>query len=333
MQRLNPFGGTDPEVFETVLDTGVKVFLTKEVKHVFNDGDRVVVHAPGHFHHGKSGKVVDSRSDTRIRVHTDDGHELTAAHHDLIPESLAPVAESVKVLKCALDSGAVSVHDRVQIEICLEKASTGDFAMSPFGELHSNDPFAQLRIYASKYAPAALRKGNGVTVGRLARHVPSGKIGRPTRFYTPPGSTFSSPKEVWFVPEGASDGLGYAVLLADLVPADDGAEMSLDGRIRVSTEARPDPETNARGERETQSARDWARRTGNKAAWRNPMLVEDDNVLAKRSGDSFKIGDLVKELVTGRKGKITRLDVTHADIDYGNGVTGICLLGHFVPAA
>jgi hypothetical protein len=179
----------------------------------------------------------------------------------------------------------------VQIEICLEKARTGDFAMSPFGELHSNDRFTQLRIYAEKYAPSALRKSDGVVVGSRALHVPSGKIGRPTRFYTPLGSTFSSPKEVWFVPEGASDGLGYAVLLADLVPADDGAEMSLDGRMRVSTEARPDPETNARGERETQSARDWARRTGNKAAWSNPMLVQDDDVLAKRSGDNFKIGD------------------------------------------
>ena len=291
MQRLNPFGGPDAEVLETVLDTGVRVFLTKQVKHAFKDNDRVVVHAPGHFHHGTAGKIIDSRSDTRLRVKLDSGHEVTASHEDLIPEALAPAAESVKILKRALDSGAVSVHDRVQIEICLEKARTGDFAMSPFGELHSNDRFTQLRIYAEKYAPSALRKSDGVVVGSRALHVPSGKIGRPTRFYTPLGSTFSSPKEVWFVPEGASDGLGYAVLLADLVPADDGAEMSLDGRMRVSTEARPDPETNARGERETQSARDWARRTGNKAAWSNPMLVQDDDVLAKRSGDNFKIGD------------------------------------------
>jgi hypothetical protein len=250
MQRLNPFGGTDPEVFETVLDTGVRVSLTKEVKHVFNDNDRVVVRAPGHFHHGAAGKITDSRSDTRLRVKLDSGHEVTASHEDLIPEALAPAAESVKILKRALDSGVVSDRDRARIETCLEKARTGDFAMSPFGELHSNDPFTQLRIYAEKYAPSALRKGDGVVVGSRALHVPSG-----------------------------------------------------------------------------------ARGTGNKAAWSNPMLVEDDDVLAKRSGDSFKIGDFVKDRITGKKGKITRIEATHADIDYGNGVTGICLRGYFEAAA
>ena len=41
--RLNPYGRTDEEGVETVLDTGVKVFLTKRVQHVFSENDGVVV--------------------------------------------------------------------------------------------------------------------------------------------------------------------------------------------------------------------------------------------------------------------------------------------------
>ncbi len=215
LTKLDPFGGPDEEGIETMLDTGVRVFLTKKVRHVFSENDRVVVHAPQHYHDGSPGKITDARDDRRLRVKLDSGSEVHASAEDLIPEELAPAAESVKILKRALDSGAVSIHDRVQIETCLEKVRIGNYAMSPFGETLCDSPVRNLEIYAEKYQ--------------------------------------------------ASD---------------------------------------------------------------------TSNVLSKRAGgsDQFSIGQLVKEKMTGKKGKITRLDVTHAEIDFGNGTTGTYLLGYFEAA-
>jgi len=148
----SPFGADEP--------------LEKRVGHQFAENDRVVVHSPGHYHHGAHGKITDARSDVRLQVKTDDGHELTASHTDLIPEALAPEPTSAKIAK----------HNAVQIE---------------------------------------------------------------------------------------------------------------------------------------------------------------DEPLAKRArgGDDFKVGDTIVDKASGRKGTLTRLDVTHAEIDFGGGVTGICLRGYFEAAA
>lgn len=72
--------------------------LSKIVQHDFKDGDRVVIHAPDHYHHGAHGTIISDANDANLRVRTDEGHELTAAHYDLIPESLAPTASN-KIMK------------------------------------------------------------------------------------------------------------------------------------------------------------------------------------------------------------------------------------------
>src|ERR1700692_1214085 len=124
MKNRNPYGSPEEGV-ETVLDTGV--FLTKKVHHVFEGGARVVVHAPGHATDGHAGKIVDDRNDNRLRVKLDSGHEIHASTEDLIPEAMAPAAENFKILKRALDAGAVPVHDRVAIETAFEKISTRSY--------------------------------------------------------------------------------------------------------------------------------------------------------------------------------------------------------------
>jgi len=144
----------DDEPKVLTLDTGVKIFLTKKVRHVFLDGHRVVVHAPGHYHHGIAGKVTDDRSDTRLRVKLDSGHEIHASAEDLIPEELAPAGESVKTLQRAIDSGKVSAHDEALIKIALNKIATSSYPVDPFGETRHDSPFHTLRIFAEKYASA-----------------------------------------------------------------------------------------------------------------------------------------------------------------------------------
>jgi preprotein translocase subunit YajC len=151
LRQLNPFGGLDQEGVETVLDTGARVFLSKKVHHSFADGDEVVVNQEGHHTHGQPGKIVDARSDSRLGVKLDTGHLIYCHESDLVPAYFAPVASTVKILGRALDSGAVSVHDRVRIEACLEKVRTGNYATSPFGERLCDSPVRSLEIYAEKY--------------------------------------------------------------------------------------------------------------------------------------------------------------------------------------
>jgi hypothetical protein len=215
LNKLDPFGGLGEEGIETVLDTGVRVFLSKKVHHSFAEGDEVVVNQEGHHTHGQPGKIVDARSDSRLGVKLDTGHLIYCHESDLVPAYFAPVASSVKILGSALDSGAVSVHDRVRIEACLEKVRTGNYATSPFGETYSGNPVAELELYASKYVSA-----------------------------------------------------------------------------------------------------------------------DTSDVLNKRakSASTFKDGDIVKDAM-GRKAKVTRADVTHCELDYGNGVTGLALLGQLEPTA
>jgi hypothetical protein len=58
--------------------------------------------------------------------------------------------------------------------------------------------------------------------------------------------------------------------------------------------------------------------------------------LAKRARGSihvFKVGDRVKDQITGRTAKITRASITHCELDFGDGVTGLSLLEYLEPVA
>jgi hypothetical protein len=76
--------------------------LSKLVRHVFEEGHRVRVHAPGHHAHGHVGVVKDARTD-RLEVKLDSGHTIHCRKSDLIPEdfSAARSAASAKISKMA----------------------------------------------------------------------------------------------------------------------------------------------------------------------------------------------------------------------------------------
>jgi hypothetical protein len=152
LKKYDPFA-VDDEGGESVLtlDSGAKIILSKKIRHAYADGQRVLVHSPGHVFHGKPGVLVDCRNDNRMRVKMDTGHEIEAGPDDLCPEDLGPVASSSKILKAAIDSGVVSAHDQAQIQICLEKVRTGVYATSPFAETLCDSPVRNLEIYAEKY--------------------------------------------------------------------------------------------------------------------------------------------------------------------------------------
>jgi hypothetical protein len=96
----------------------------------------------------------------------EEGVETVLDTEDLIPEAMAPAAENFKILKRALDAGAVPVHDRVAIETAFEKISTRSYSVNPFGETPQDSPFNTLRIFAEKYHPSD-------TSNMLAKHANS----------------------------------------------------------------------------------------------------------------------------------------------------------------
>jgi hypothetical protein len=199
-----------------------------------------------------------------------------------------------------------------------------------------------------------------VRIGDRVR-LKDGRRGRVSRFANAgnPASTFDDPHTVHVDLENPR-GAGVDVSLDD-IELDDDDTMALPGAIRNSPESRPDPETDAQGQRDTEGARRHAENTGNsdrptypstpsladesrrhiaqerenrqsKIAARNPMAVEDD-VLAKRTkGADFKVGDQVQDR-WGHVGKITKITAAHAEIDYSSGVHGRCLIGYFEHAA
>jgi len=143
--------------------------LSKRIHHDFEEGDRVTVHQPSHYHHGRAGVVTDARSDTRLCVKLDgpDSHEITCCEWDLIPEGMAladespkapSVADNLATIQRALSAGRLSDHDQVIIKTALAKIERREYTVDPCAvddELPHGSPFRVLKLYAEKYADDA----------------------------------------------------------------------------------------------------------------------------------------------------------------------------------